>query len=98
MFRPDSTLTFNNAKAVLDSGLRAIANGQATIDLGDVTAVDSAAAATLIAWQRAAREKRVTLAFLNTPANLCSLLELYGVVDLLPTDSPNEAFADLLHH
>lgn len=91
MFQPASTLTFASAKAALDAGLRAVEGGQTTIDLGGVTAMDSSAVATLIAWQRAARSKGVTLSFLNMPANLRSLLELYGVAELL-------APAPLHHH
>lgn len=87
MFQPVSTLTFDSAKAVLETGLRAIAEGQTAIDLGGVTAVDSAAVATLIAWQRAARGKGTSLAFLNVSDNLSSLLELYGVADLLHAGS-----------
>ena len=94
MFRPGSTLTANNAKAVLDDGLRALGSGQEKIDLADLSAVDSAAVATLLAWQRAAREQGKLLVFVNLPANLQSLAELYGVADLLNTASP----ATLPHH
>lgn len=100
-FRPALTLTFNNAQTVLDAGLRAIADGQAQIDLGDLTVVDSSAVVTLLTWQRAARKSGKMLTFSNFPANLQSLIALYGVGELLqPTtvshsvDSP----PDLQHH
>lgn len=83
MFRPTLTLTVNNAKTALDAGLRAIEAGQQEIDLSQLTAVDSAAVATLLAWQRAASERRTTITFSNLPASLQSLIELYGVADLL---------------
>lgn len=83
MYRPALTLTVNNAKTVLEAGLRAIADGQTQIDLGDLTAVDSAAVATLLSWQRAARSKGKTLVFRNLPANLQSLVDLYDVKELL---------------
>jgi phospholipid transport system transporter-binding protein len=83
MFRPALTLTVSNAKTTLDAGLSAIAGGQTEIDLAQLTAVDSAAVATLIAWRRAAVARGVPLAFTNPPANLRSLAELYGVADLL---------------
>jgi phospholipid transport system transporter-binding protein len=83
MFRPTLTLTLNNANATLDAGLAAIEGGQTEIDLAQLTAVDSAAVATLIAWQRAASARGVRLAFKNLPASLQSLAELYGVADLL---------------
>lgn len=83
MFRPALTLTVNNAKTALDAGLRAIEGGQSEIDLAYLTAVDSAAVATLLAWQRAAGERGMALVFRNLPDNLRSLVDLYGVTDLL---------------
>jgi phospholipid transport system transporter-binding protein len=101
MFRPTLTLTVNNAKTALDAGLRAIESGQTEIDLAQLTAVDSAAVATLLAWRRAAQAQGHTLRFRNLPANLQSLAQLYGVADLLqPASEPEtaEARSDLLHH
>lgn len=83
MFRPTLTLTVNNAKTALEAGLHAIASGQTEIDLAQLTAVDSAAVATLLAWQRAALERGAVLTFINLPDNLLSLIALYGVSDLL---------------
>lgn len=102
MFRPTFSLTVNNAKAALEGGLRAIASGQTEIDFTHVTVVDSAAIATLLEWQRAARARGAILRFANLPANLRSLAALYGVTDLLLPDmtlaSSSEARSDLLHH
>lgn len=96
MFRPTLTLTLNNAKTALDAGLRAIASGQTDIDLAQLTVIDSAAVATLLAWQRAALARGAMLRFSNFPANLQSLAALYGVADLLqPASTPRP---DLLHH
>jgi phospholipid transport system transporter-binding protein len=83
MFRPTLTLTVNNAKTAFEAGLRAIAGGQTEIDLAQLTVVDSAAVATLVAWRRAAQERGAALHFLNLPPNLRSLAELYGVADWL---------------
>jgi phospholipid transport system transporter-binding protein len=102
MFQPTHTLTFNNAKPALEAGLRAIAEGQAAIDFAAVTTVDSAAVATMLAWQRAAHKRGSTLTFSNVPANLQSLIMLYGVDDLLYPAAPggfkSEPRSDLLHH
>jgi phospholipid transport system transporter-binding protein len=102
MFRPGLTLTVNNAKTVLDAGLHAIHTGETVFDLADVTAVDSAAVATLLAWQRAARKQGQSLTFHHLPANLHSLAELYGVADLLHAASTAASSvhprADLPHH
>ncbi|MGE5648725.1 MAG: lipid asymmetry maintenance protein MlaB [Bacillota bacterium] len=91
-FRPASTLTFHNAQTVLDDGLRAIADGQSQIDLSGLTAVDSAAVATLLAWQRAAHQAGKPLSFKNLSPNLESIVALYGVGDLL------HVHADASHH
>ncbi len=98
MYQPSQTLTINNAQTVLAAGLRAIADGQTKIDLSELTAVDSAAVATLLAWKRAAQKRGVSLAFSNLPANLQSLVDLYGVTELLQSASPNSARTDLPHH
>lgn len=83
MFRSTLTLTVNNAKAVLEAGLRAIESGQTEIDFRPLTVVDSTAVAILLAWQRAAREHGTAVTFINLPENVRSLAELYGVAALL---------------
>ncbi|WP_034297870.1 lipid asymmetry maintenance protein MlaB [Herbaspirillum sp. RV1423] len=83
MFKPGATLTSDNATATLAAGLQAIAAGQATIDLSDVATVDSSAVAILLAWQRAAQQKGQALQFGVLPANLQSLVDLYGAASLL---------------
>jgi phospholipid transport system transporter-binding protein len=103
MFRPGPTLTVNNAKTVLEAGLHALASGQTRIDLAELTVVDSAAVATLLAWQRAARRQGKSLAFIHLSTNLQSLAELYDVAHLLHSGSSADAStsdrgADLLHH
>ena len=92
MFQPAQTLTVHNAQTVLEAGLRAIADGQVDFDLSALTAVDSAAVATMLAWQRTARARDGSLVFSNLPANLRSLVDLYDVANLL------EPRADLPHH
>lgn len=83
MFRPSHSLTVSNVKLSLEAGLRAIAGGETKIDLGDVVKVDSAAVATLLAWQRAALNRGSVLLFSNFSSSLESLIDLYGVMDLL---------------
>lgn len=97
MFRPPHSLTVGNAKITLEEGLRAIAGGETDIDLSDVVAVDSAAVATLLAWQCRALNRGLTLNFLNLPANLESLIDLYGVTELLAPAVPIVA-ANPRHH
>ena len=67
------------------AGLSAIAGGEQVFDFSGVTAIDSAAVAVLLAWQRAARARTLALSFINVPATLQRLAQLYGVADLLPS-------------
>ena len=78
-----TSLTMSDAAPVLAQGLAAIASGATKIDLGGLKAMDSAAVAAMLAWQRAAQAKGVRLEFINVPAALKSLAHLYGVDTLL---------------
>jgi phospholipid transport system transporter-binding protein len=97
VFRPSAELTFDTAKTVREAGLQAVADGQREIDLADLTAVDSAAVATLLSWKRQASKSGRPLVFHNVSANLQSLVALYGVDELLGM-APAGAGADLPHH
>lgn len=83
MYHPTQSLTISNARPALHAGLEAIASGQTEMDLAGLTQVDSAGVATLVAWQRAAQERKQSLVFHNLPHNLKSLAWLYGVADML---------------
>lgn len=98
MYQPTPTLTVNNAQTVLEAGLRAIAEGQTEIDLGGLSVVDSAAVATMLAWQRAAQRAGKRLAFRNPTASLKSLITLYGVDELVSIARAGEHHGDLAHH
>jgi phospholipid transport system transporter-binding protein len=87
MYQPTISLTVSNAKNAVEAGLRAIESGQTEINLSQLTVVDSAAVATLLCWQRAAKARAATLVFTHLPANLISLTKLYGVSELLSISS-----------
>lgn len=97
MFQTSSSLTVLNAKAALQEGLQAITAGQREFDLAPVVKADSAAVATLLAWQRAARATGTTLVFKNLPAMLQSLIRLYGVAELLGVAEKSTAPANPDH-
>jgi phospholipid transport system transporter-binding protein len=54
-----------------------------TIDFAAVMEVDSSAVALLLEWRRVAARLGKTLLFVNLPANLLALAELYGVAELI---------------
>jgi len=85
-----SELTVANVAPLVDSGVAAIHAGDLTFDLSAVKAVDSAAIALLLTWQRAAQTVGKRIAMTGCPPGLMSLAKLYGVDQLLavhPHDS-----------
>jgi len=76
-------VTLANAARLLDEGRQHLAEGARTVDLGEVTELDSAALALALAWLRDARAAKRELAFANLPQSLQTLARLYGVEALL---------------
>ena len=77
-------VTLANVAAVLEEGQRHLDEGVRTVDLGEVTEMDSSLLAALLAWMRDARSKERELAFANLPEGLQTIARLYGVERLLP--------------
>ena len=76
-------ITIENVVSLLAEGNGLFASGEATVDLAAVTEVDSSALSLLLEWRREAGRNGRSIRFLNLPASLTSLAELYGVTDLL---------------
>ena len=76
-------VTMANVESLLEEGGRQMDGAQVTVDLAGVTEVDSAAVSLLLEWRRQARRANRTIRYVNLPANLKSLAELYGVTELL---------------
>lgn len=77
-------VTLANAAALLEEGRRHLADGVQTVDLGEVSEMDSALLALLLAWLRDARQRERPLAFAHLPESLRTIARLYGVDRLLP--------------
>lgn len=77
-------VTLANAARVLDEGRQHLAEGARTVDLGEVTELDSALLGLALAWLRDARAAKREIAFANLPQGMQTLARLYGVEDLLP--------------
>jgi phospholipid transport system transporter-binding protein len=77
-------VTLANVAQVLEEGLQQIRDGARTIDLGEVTELDSSLLAMLLAWLREAKQRQSELAFANLPQGLETIAKLYGVDGLLP--------------
>jgi phospholipid transport system transporter-binding protein len=77
-------VTLANVAQVLEEGLQQIRDGARTIDLGEVTELDSSLLAMLLAWLREAKRRNAEVAFANLPQGLETIAQLYGVDGLLP--------------
>jgi len=53
------------------------------VDFSNVKEIDTAAISLILEWTRRAIEENKQLKFVNLPANLNSLTQLYGVADLI---------------
>jgi phospholipid transport system transporter-binding protein len=76
-------ITINNVVTLLAEGNGLFGAAQATVDLAAVTEVDSSALSLLLEWRREALRNGRSIRYLNLPANLKSLAELYGVTELI---------------
>jgi phospholipid transport system transporter-binding protein len=72
-------VTLANVAHVLEEGRRHLEEGVRQVDLGEVTEMDSALLALLLAWLREARERQREIAFTNLPESLQTIARLYGV-------------------
>ncbi len=54
-----------------------------TINFKNVSEIDSSGVALLLHWRREASKMGKSLRYVNLPANLAALAELYGVADLI---------------
>lgn len=77
-------VTFATAGALLDSGKTLFAGQPAvTVNLQEVTNVDSAGLALLLEWLRQARAEQRTVTFQGIPEKLFAIARLSGVEALL---------------
>jgi len=76
-------ITVGNVVELLAQGNGLFTAPQVTVDLAAVTEVDSSALSLLLEWRREAGRNQRVVRFLNLPANLKSLAELYGVTELI---------------
>jgi phospholipid transport system transporter-binding protein len=82
-------VTLANVAGILDEGRRHLEEGVRTVDLAEVTEMDSSLLALMLAWLREANSRGRELAFANLPESLRTIARLYGVDSLLPVSSPH---------
>ena len=82
-------VTLANVASVMEEGRRHLDEGVSTVDLGEVTDMDSSLLAMLFAWLRDARAHQREVAFANLPESVQTIARLYGVDGLIPAASPS---------
>ena len=55
----------------------------ATVDFANVTDIDTSTISLIFEWKRRAKKENKPLKFVNFPANLTTLTQLYGVAELI---------------
>jgi phospholipid transport system transporter-binding protein len=80
-------VTLGNVATVVEEGRRHLAEGVRTVDLAEVTEMDSSLLAAMLAWLRDARGRGGELTFANPPQSLRTIARLYGVDSLIPVAS-----------
>jgi phospholipid transport system transporter-binding protein len=76
-------VTANDIVSLLAQGAERFTGPRVTVDLSGVTEVDSSALSLLLEWRREAVRNGREIRYLNLPASLKSLADLYGVTELL---------------
>lgn len=76
-------ITLDNVVSLLAEGNGRFTAAEVSLDLAAVTEVDSSALSLLLEWRREAGRNGRSIRFLNLPANLRSLAQLYGVTELI---------------
>lgn len=87
------SMTMNNAAALEREGAELIGGDIRRFDFSEVTESDSAGIAILFSWMRLAKQKGITLVFVNIPIELHSLAAVYDVNELLNVVQDSAAVA-----
>lgn len=72
-------LVIENINQVLDASKSLHLTEPTQLDFADVTDVDTSAISLILEFKRRASAEHVNLSLVNVPANLVSLMQLYGV-------------------
>lgn len=79
----EGSITIDNVVSVVANGVALFDGAEVIIDLGRVTEADSAAVSLMLEWRREAARHHRKIRFLNMSRNLQSLVQLYGVSELM---------------
>jgi len=81
------SITIDNVVTMTQQGIALFKDNRLSVlDLSKITDVDSAVISMLLEWLREAHKIDLSLQFANIPNSLASLIQLYGIAELIPTD------------
>lgn len=84
-FAVSGALTIDSAKTLQRFPFEQHTKGERlVVDMAQVEAVDSAAVSLMLSWLRQAKAQGMQLSFVHVPTNLKSLVDLYGLSEVLP--------------
>ena len=72
-----------SAKAILMASQGFAIASDTKVDFAQVADIDTTALSLILEWKRRAQTENKILSFVNFPANLSSLSQLYGVSELI---------------
>jgi phospholipid transport system transporter-binding protein len=76
-------VVINSVQALLSASQALPLTPNTTVNFANVTDIDTAAISLILEWKRRAQRENLPLKFVNLPANLISLMQLYGVAELI---------------
>lgn len=84
-------VTIDSVVMLTKTGIALFDDQPLTIDLDQVTEVDSTIVSMLLEWMRAMQKNNQVLHVINMPDSLKSLIQLYGVTELIPLPASEDA-------
>lgn len=76
-------VVINTAYALLEASKVLTIGPNTKIDFSEVTNIDTSTISLIFEWKRRAQKENLLIQFVNLPANLNSLTQLYGVDEMI---------------
>lgn len=80
----EGPVTLSGVDVLLAEGSRSFEGGDVLVDFSRSDAVDSSAVSLMLEWKRRLDGEGRRIAYANLGDNLSSLVDLYGVAELIP--------------
>ena len=80
-------VTLENVMQIVEAGARYLDGTPKVFDFSEVSEIDSAAVSLMLEWSRRARASGAQVRFANPGESIRSLIDLYGVADLIQLDA-----------